>query len=128
MSIHSTISCKHFLRRILVNTKIGRNRCLSSFNSTINGNSTFDSFLTPKLPVNQSYYSDPDNQQQILSNIKLREIENNFERLFQPNLTSDQLAAELIENAHFLPNQVHPKWFGSDCVSRKNVFMLFSIF
>lgn len=77
-----------------------------------NNNSSFAEFeLFPEdLSAEQAYYYNETNQQQILNNIKSREIEDSFPELFDRNLSIEELGNRLVKLSKRLPNTFHPIW------------------
>ncbi|KPM05904.1 hypothetical protein QR98_0043760 [Sarcoptes scabiei] len=75
-----------------------------------NNNSSFAEFeLFPEdLSAEQAYYYNETNQQQILNNIKSREIEDSFPELFDRNLSIEELGNRLIAQ-HFSPDMESKK-------------------
>jgi len=59
------------------------------------------------------YYSSQENHCEVLNNIKLRHMQNDFKQLFEPiNQSNPQLIAdEIIKNISLMPNKLDPIWY-----------------
>lgn len=66
--------------------------------------------LDHDFEVDEDYFRNEANQKTILKNIQLRDIKDDYPRLFRKNITSDELSEELIAEAKNLPNTIHPLW------------------
>ena len=62
------------------------------------------------FPIDHQYFQIEQNQKNILENIRLRQIEDDYPQLFNGNTDSDQLAKLLIDVSQNLPNDLHPSW------------------
>ena len=61
----------------------------------------------------QHYYSSQRNQNQILTNIRLRGLEDQFKELFDDNTLNDKqlLSDAILRNIESMPNKLDPIWY-----------------
>ena len=58
-------------------------------------------------------FDNVEERKEILENIRKRNCCEDFESLFEENLSQDDLKDELLKNARRLPNNFHPIWYNT---------------
>ena len=85
------------------------------------------SLMSNENNYDQHYYSSHQNQYQILTNIRLRRMEDQFKELFDGNTPKDKqlLSDAILRNIDSMPNKLDPIWYNTILCSQLNYMFAF---